>query len=74
VLKVLQDLETLVLRRRSVDVRTAELVSVVLQRVHVVREDDYFVVARLVQFNQVLTDAKLVRVHDVEQGLFTRFG
>ena len=72
VLKVLQDLEAFVLRRRSVDVGTVEADGVVLQSEHVVREDDDLVVAALVHADEVLTDAELVRVHDVEERLLAR--
>lgn len=65
-LKVLQDLKSLVLTSRTVDVRTVELDGVVLQGEHIVRENNDLVVAVLVQFDQVLTYAKLVRIHDVE--------
>ncbi len=53
----------------AVDVGAVELDGVVLEGEDIVREDDDLVVAVGVQLDQVLADAELVRVHDVEEGL-----
>ena len=52
---------------RPVDVRLVHLDGVVLQREHVVREDDDLVGALLVVADQELGGSEFVRVHCVQQ-------
>jgi hypothetical protein len=64
VLEVLQNAETLLLRRCTVDVSFAELLRILLQCIDVVGEDDDLVASRFVIVDEELTCLELSRVHD----------